>query len=122
MDEIFTGTAADGAFAQNDSLPVDPAILAIEESTTPVTPGPSTAEGTTENAVKDIGMEDSLGVEDMNTELSSDPFESRPLTNKAPLKRVRASTASEKKTNKRTVPGAIGEMIDILKQEKASKG
>jgi hypothetical protein len=145
------GTAADGAFAQNNSLLVDPAILAIDESTTPVIPGPSSAEGTAENAVEgtaenaaegtaenaaegtaenaveDTRMENSLGIEDMATELSSqlisqDPFESRLLTNKTPLKRVRASIASEKKINKRIVPGAIGEMIDILKQERTLKG
>ena len=71
LDEICTDIAADGAFAQNDSLFVDPAILAIDESTTPVTPGPSSAVPSAESAVEDAGMKDSLGIEDVTTELSS---------------------------------------------------
>jgi hypothetical protein len=136
LDDIFAGTAADGAYSQqpDDLSLVDPQILEDSAAPLTLTPGPaeeaSGVEETAEDADADEDNEDGHENEqDEEDDLIQprDAFVSDPIANRT-LKRPRAITESEsvmrKNLNsKRTVPGALSEMLGFLqrKEEKETK-
>jgi hypothetical protein len=114
LDEIFTGTAADGRYSQSADIlsQIDPAILGVDEDREDGTPPPTQdlTQFSTQGAGED-GPAQSLEHEGIR---EKDSFASRALTSTVPQKRTATIVSGGGKKAKRTVQDSISDLVNII--------
>lgn len=118
LDEIFTGTAADGRYSQSADIlsQIDPAILGVDEDGEGGTP-PSTQDPTqfsTQGAGEDGSADFAQSEVSNEGTRERDSFASRALTSTVPQKRTATIALVGGKKAKRTVQDSISDLVNII--------